>query len=215
MNGIHDMGGMQDMGSVRREPDEPVFHASWERRMFALFNALDLPWPLLRYQIELIPPTDYLRVSYYERWLAAIVPLMTNAGMLTTSEIETHQVIGGRNQKWHVLTAAEVATWSLPDTNPDSFPERVAAFRVDQHVRTRNINPVGHTRLPRYARGKSGTIHRDHGLASFDDAVANGLGKKPQHVYTVQFAARELWGDSPSPKDFVYLALWEDHLEAV
>jgi nitrile hydratase len=208
------MGGMQDMGPVRREPNGPLFHASWERRMFALFNALDLPWPVMRQQIDLIPPADYLRISYYERWLSAIVPLMTNAGMLSPSEIETGQVIGGKNDKWHVTTVAEVASWGLPDPNPETFPHAVAAFRVGQHVRARNLNPTGHTRLPRYARGKAGTIGRDHGVASFDDAVAQGVGKKPQHLYTVRFAARELWGETASPRGGVYLALWEDYLEA-
>lgn len=215
MNGIHDMGGMQDMGPVRHEPNEPVFHASWERRMFALFNALDLSWPVMRHQIDLIPPATYLRVSYFERWLSAIVPLTINAGMLTPSEIETGKVIGGTNEKWHVVTAAEVATWSGPDPNPEAFSDAVAAFRVEQRVRARNINPTGHTRLPRYARGKAGTIHRDHGIAALHDTVAHGLGKKPQHVYTVRFAARELWGESASAHDRVYLDLWEDYLEPV
>ena len=215
MNGIHDMGGMQDMGPVRREPNEPVFHASWERRMFALFNSLDLPWPIMRHQIDLIPPADYLSISYYERWLSAIVPLTINAGMLTPSEIETGKVIAGRNEKYHVVTAAEVATWSSPDPNPATFPNMAAAFRVGQRVRARNVNPVGHTRLPRYARGKTGTIHRDHAIAAFHDAVAHGLGKQAQHVYSVRFTARELWGATASPRDCVYLDLWEAYLEAV
>jgi nitrile hydratase subunit beta len=154
-------------------------------------------------------------VRYCERWLSAIVPLMINAGMLTRSEIENGKVIDGRNEKWHVVTVAEVATWSSPDPNPDTFPNVVAAFRVEQHVRTRNVHPAGHTRLPRYARGKAGTIHRDHGVAALHDAVAHGLGKKPQHVYTVRFAARELWGEKASSRDYMYLDLWEDYLEAV
>lgn len=203
------------MGPVHREPHEPVFHASWERRMFALFNALDLPWPVMRHQIDLIPPADYLRISYYERWLSAIVPLMTNAGMLTTTEIDSHKVIGGKNERWHVVTAAEVATWSLPDPNPHTYPASIAAFAVEQRVRTSNANPTGHTRLPRYARDKIGTIHHDHGIFSFDDAVAHGLGKKPQHLYTVRFAARELWGEPASSQDGVYIAMWEDYLEAI
>ena len=116
--------------------------------MFALFNALDLSWPIMRHQIDVIPPADYLRISYFERWLSAIVPLTINAGMLTPSEIETGKVIGGKNEKWHVVSAAEVATWSGPDPNPESFPDAVPGFRVEQRVRARNINPAGHTRLP-------------------------------------------------------------------
>ena len=208
MNGIHDMGGMQDMGPVRLEPDEPVFHVPWEGRVFALFYALPLPDGVSRYQIDSIPPADYLRMSYYERWLTAIGPLMVKVGMLTPTEIETGKVIGGRNEKWHVVTAAEVTTWSLPGPKPEIFPNVAAAFRVEQRVRTRNENPTGHTRLPRYARAKVGTIHRDHGVAPFEDAVAQGLGEKLQHVYTVRFAARELWGETAAPRDCVYVTLW-------
>ena len=91
---------------------------------------------------------------------------------------------------------------------PSSWPHLAAAA-----VRTRNINPVGHTRLPRYARAKSGVIDRDHGIFVFPDTAAHDLGEKPQHVYSVRFAARELWGDQAKPQDSVYLDLWDDYLE--
>jgi len=80
-------------------------------------------------------------------------------------------------------------------------------------VRARNINSTGHTRLPRYARGKVGIIDRDHGVYVFPDTNAHFLGEKPQHVYSVRFAARELWGDQAAPRDAVYADLWDDHLE--
>ena len=67
----------------------------------------------------------------------------------------------------------------------------VARFAVGQKVRARNMNPVGHTRLPRYARGKSGVIDRNHGVFLFPDTTAHFLGEKPQHVYSVRFSARE------------------------
>jgi nitrile hydratase len=213
MNGIHDMGGMQDMGPVRREPDEPTFHAPWERRMFALFNALDLEWPTLRSQIDLIPPADYLRISYYERWLAAIGPLMVQAGMATRAELDAGRPIGTKNTKFHVLTAPEVATWIQPAANPETPPSVAPGFREGQRVRARTMNPTGHTRLPRYVRGRSGTIERDRGVEDFPDTQAQGLGKKPQHLYVVRFKARELWGDRASVRDAVYLDLWEDYLE--
>jgi nitrile hydratase len=88
-----------------------------------------------------------------------------------------------------------------------------ARFRVGQRVRTRNIHPTGHTRLPRYARGKLGTIHRDHGVHVFPDTNAHSLGEKPQHLYSVRFAARELWGEQASERDTVYLDMWDDYLE--
>ena len=86
-------------------------------------------------------------------------------------------------------------------------------FKTGQRVRARNINPAGHTRLPRYALAKTGTIDRDHGVYSFPDTNADGRGPKRQHVYSVRFAARELWGEQASPHDFVHLDLWDDHLE--
>ena len=213
MNGIHYMGGMQDMGPVHREPNEPTFHAPWERRMFALFNALDLEWPMMRSQIDLIPPADYLRISYYERWLTAIGPLMVRAGMVTQAELDSGRALGAKNSKFHVLTASEVATWILPEASPESPPVATPAFHAGQRVRARTLNPTGHTRLPRYVRGRIGTIERDRGVESFPDTQAHGLGKKPQHLYVVRFAARELWGEHASASDSVQMDLWEDYLE--
>jgi nitrile hydratase subunit beta len=213
MNGIHDMGGMQDMGPMRIERNEPLFHAPWERRMFALFIALDAPWPILRSQIDMIPPADYLRISYYEKWLAAIGPVVTKTGMVTPSELESGTAVGAADKKWHVLSATEVATWTMPDTDQSAKPAVNAKFHVGQRVRARNMNPVGHTRLPRYTRGKTGTIGRDQGVDAFPDDVAQGLGEKLQHVYCVRFAARELWGDQANDRDSVYVDLWEDYLE--
>ena len=213
MNGIHDMGGMQDMGPVRREIDEPAFHADWEKRIFALVIALDIDWPTRRQQLELIPPADYLRMSYYERWLAAIEPLMLKAGMLSSAEIAHGRVIGATNERWHVLSTAEVATRIAPVSGEKTAPPIDARFRLRQPVRARNVNPVGHTRLPRYVRGKAGTIDRVCAPAALQDAVGNDLGGRVQHLYTVRFAASELWGVHVNRHDCVYLDLWEDHLE--
>ena len=213
MNGIHDMGGLQDMGSIRRETPEPVFHAEWERRIFALFNALDVSDSARRQQIELIAPAEYLRLSYYARWLAAIEPLMTRVGMLTSEELESGKVIGGTNQKWDVLTAAEAHTWITPASGTKAASNALARFRVNQRVRARNLNPIGHTRLPRYVRGKTGTIERVCAVALLPDAVAQDLGEKPQHAYSVRFAARELWGERTNERDSVYIGMWEDYLE--
>jgi nitrile hydratase len=98
--------------------------------------------------------------------------------------------------------------------NPVKRDVAVAArFQVGQRVRGRNINPVTHTRLPRYARGKLGTIERDHGVFLLADSNAHFQGEKPQHLYSVRFTARELWGEQAAPRDAVYVNLWDDHLE--
>jgi len=87
-------------------------------------------------------------------------------------------------------------------------------FAAGQAVRAKEINPTGHTRLPRYVRGRLGTIERDHGAHVFPDSNAKLQGEKPQLLYTVRFAARELWGEAANPADAVYLDLWEDYLDA-
>jgi nitrile hydratase beta subunit len=213
MNGVHDMGGMQDMGPIRRERDEPVFHAEWERRAFALFNAVpDVDWPFLRSQIELIPPADYLRMSYYDRWLTALAQILTKTGMASSAEIESGKAVGGAATGHHVLTVAEVATWIAPDASPKLTA--TGRFKAGQRVRARNMNPVGHTRLPHYVRGKVGTIERDADVEELQDSDIRGLGEKLQHVYTVRFAARELWGEQASRHDSVYVAMWESYLES-
>jgi nitrile hydratase len=90
-----------------------------------------------------------------------------------------------------------------------------ARFRAGDPVQARNVHPVGHTRLPRYVRGRRGVVDRDHGVFVFPDTNALGLGPKPQHVYAVRFPARELWGAVAPARDAVYVDLWDDHLEAV
>jgi nitrile hydratase subunit beta len=216
MNGVHDMGGMQDMGPVRPEKNEPVFHAAWEGRVFAMYDAIDGDWPggSGRYQRELIAPDEYLRMSYYERWLTSLSELLIKSGMVTRTELESGVAEGGITKGRHMLRANAVAA-TIAAGIPSTRDVPVAAkFRDGQRVRARNINPVGHTRLPRYARGKQGTIARDHGVHVFNDSLVQGLGEKPQHLYSVRFAARELWGPQAAATDSVYLDLWDDHLDA-
>ncbi len=215
MNGIHDMGGMQDMGPVRPEKNEPVFHAPWEGRMFAIDLAFDGDWPGSsgRYQRELIPPAEYLRVSYYEKWYTGFTELLVNYGFLTREELDSGKAAGPAKKKGHVMTGVEVAQTIAAGWPSSSDVPAQPHFLAGQRVRARNMNPVSHTRLPRYARGKIGMVVQDHGVFVFPDASVQGLGKKPQHVYTVRFAARELWGDQLSARDAVYVAMWDDYLE--
>jgi len=217
MNGIHDMGGMQDMGPIEYEKNEPVFHAAWEARVFAMFLAAGAwhKWNLdaFRHTREVLPPVDYLRVSYYEQWLSGLLDLLVRRGLATTSEIERGKPAPGTAKASPPLT---------PEKIPATLPVRIHAnrdvvvtphFQVGQRVRARNIHPVSHTRLPRYARGRFGTIYRDHGVFTFPDTNAHFLGENPQHVYSVCFAARELWGAQASEKDCVYVDMWDDYLE--
>ncbi len=88
-----------------------------------------------------------------------------------------------------------------------------AKFKPGDAVIARNMHPRGHTRIPRYARGRRGTIDRDHGVFVFPDTNAELAGETPQHVYSVRFSARELWGDDASPHDAIYIDLWDDYLD--
>ena len=217
MNGVHDMGGMQCMGPVQPEKDEPVFRQRWEGRVFALMlaNAAWRKWNIdaMRSAIESIPPADYLRMSYYEKWLAALGELLVARGLVTRAEIESGRPEAGSPRATPALTAEMVPAVILRG-NPATRAVPVAArFQAGHRVRALNSNPVGHTRLPRYARGKLGTIERDHGIFVFPDTNAHFLGENPQHLYSVRFAARELWGEQAAAHDAVYVNLWDDHLE--
>jgi nitrile hydratase beta subunit len=217
MNGVHDMGGMQDMGAVQREKNEPVFHQRWEGRVWGMMwlGSAWGKWNLdaMRHAIERIPPADYLRMSYYEKWLAALVDLVTGRGLVTRAELESGKPAAGSAKATPPMKAEGVPAL-IARGNPVKRDVAVAArFQVGQRVRGRNINPVTHTRLPRYARGKIGTVERDHGVFLFADSNAHFQGEKPQHLYSVRFAARELWGEQAPARDAVYVNLWDDHLE--
>lgn len=215
MNGIHDMGGMQDMGPIQIENNEPVFHEPWEGRVYAMMRAVAATNNLrvaLRPPMEEIPPLEYLRMSYYERWLKSLVDRMVGSDLVTRAEIETGRAARGAPIVARALSAAEVPAVMAKPT-PGSRDAPVAPnFKVGQSVRARNINPITHTRLPRYARGRSGTIERDNGIFPFPDTSTYSKGDKLQHTYLVRFSARELWGEQASPHDAVYIDLWDDYL---
>lgn len=214
MNGAHDVGGMQDMGPIRPEHNEPVFHTEWERRVFALFNAVDVEWPYRRTEIELIPPADYLRMSYYEKWLTGDLELLVRCGLVKREELETGKPAPDSPRATPPLTADAVpAVAGLRGSFLRPEAEAKARFEVGHQVRARNMNPVGHTRLPRYARGKKGAVVRNHGIFVFPDTNAHFLGEHPQYLYSVRFTARELWGDNVSPRDSVDIDMWDSYLE--
>lgn len=217
MNGVHDMGGMHGMGRVAYEKNEPVFHSRWEARALALTLAMGAwrKWNIdaARHERELIPSAEYLRMSYYEKWIEGLVQLSIKSGLVTREEVASGRPAQGSAKLSPPLTAEMVAPL-LAKGGPSSRNVPVAPrFEVGRRVRARNIHPAGHTRLPRYARGKVGVIDRDHGVHVFPDTNAHFIGENPQHLYTVRFAARELWGQQASPKDAVYVDLWDDHLE--
>jgi nitrile hydratase beta subunit len=217
MNGVHDMGGMHDMGPIQYEKNEPVFHELWESRAFAIELAIGFwgKWPIdaSRHQKELIPPAEYLRMSYYEKWLAGLVELLVKSGLVTAAELESGGPAPSSPKAIPPLTADKLPPLIAQGGPASRDVPAVPRFQMGQTVRARNIHPTGHTRLPRYARGKLGTIHLDHGVHVFPDTNAHSLGENPQHLYSVRFAARELWGEQASLRDAVYLDMWDHYLE--
>jgi nitrile hydratase subunit beta len=220
MNGVHDMGGMHGMGPIQHEKDEPVFHAPWEGRTYAITRVLRAGGGRQnldnsRHQLELMPPAEYLRMTYYEKWLARLINQLIANGIATRAEIESGQPAPGSPKATPAVTAAMVPALVVRRNSARRDAPAPPRFKVGQRVRARNIHPTGHTRLPRYARGKLGRVVRDHGVFLFPDTNAEFLGEKPQHVYSVRFAARELWGEHASARDFIHLDMWDDYLERV
>jgi nitrile hydratase beta subunit len=205
VNGIHDLGGTDGMGRVHVERDEPVFRAAWERRVFGVNAAIAAGLRNVhefRHAIERMEPRHYLAASYYERWLTAVVTLGVEKGLLDHAELERRA--GGR-----VPRARPVA----PDAGSPA-PASPRRFVVGDAVRVRNMHPTGHTRCPRYVRGRRGTVVRVDPPFVLPDMAAHGARAAREPTYGVRFEARELWGEAAGPREPVYVDLWERYLEA-
>jgi nitrile hydratase beta subunit len=223
MNGIHDMGGMHGFGPIPREANEPVFHAGWERRMFAIalatfarriFNVDEF-----RRAIEQIPPADYLRSSYYERWMRAFIALLQEKNIASAEEIESasRQALGGgaAGPLSAPRTTAATPSAAIGAARPRAHRRVPARFKPGDRVIARNLNSEHHTRLPRYARGRRGVIRRDWGVFILPDSHAHGGAIDLCHCYSVEFDGRELWGDEHPAGESVRLDLWEPYLQSV
>lgn len=224
MDGIHDLGGKHGYGPVVRETDEPAFHERWEAAVFVMVGAARRAGALnctdrFRHAIERIDPVAYLSQTYYGRWLGGIETLLVEAGIVKTAEVSARSVELGAGPD--DLIAAR------PDPHPDPQAEvsnlptaarnvaRPALFVEGDEVVTSIEVKSGHTRLPAYARGKRGRIHRCHAGWVYPDSSAHGLGEDPQHLYTVEFNGTELWGASGDGRLRVYLDLFEPYLSGV
>jgi nitrile hydratase subunit beta len=219
MNGGQDLGGVMGFGPVFAEPDEPVFHADWEKRVLALRTAAGAlgEWniDMARHANETLHPVDYLSSSYYEVWLKGLAKLLVARGLATPEEIAAGRASQPAKPTRPPLAAAAMAEALARGTPYNRPPPSLARFAVGDEVRALNINPSGHTRLPRYARGKRGRVEKVHGAFVFPDANAHGLGPIPQWLYGVRFSGSELWGRDGDPKLDVSIDAWEGYLEGV
>ena len=220
MNGVHDLGGMDGFGPVEPEPEseEPVFHAAWEGRVYGLtrlIGRLGL-WNLdmARHARERQRPADYLARSYYESWLAGLETQLTERGLVSPDELRSGEAafpapaeVAARAVRPDQVRAAPIMTTRY--ARPESAPPR---FAPGDPVRARNRHPRGHTREPRYVRGKTGVVREHYGAQVYPDLSAEGVDEG-RHLYSVRFEAQELWGESANANAAVYLDLWEDYLE--
>ena len=216
MDGIHDMGGMHGFGKVEPEPDEPVFHAPWEGRTMALSRALGYTgiWTIdqTRYGIERLPPDVYLNSSYYKKWAVRLENLLIEKGLIGADELKAGHALRPGQKLKRTLAAADVPnTLSRGSfTRPAQGPAR---FKPGDRVRTRNIHPETHTRLPRYARDRIGVVEAIRGCHVYPDTAAQGKGDDPQWLYTVLFDGRELWGKDSDPTLKVSIEAFEPYLD--
>jgi nitrile hydratase subunit beta len=217
VNGVHDMGGMHGFGAVDPEPDEPVFHADWERRAFALTQAMGATgeWSLdaARSAREDLPPAEYLSTTYYERWVIALERLLVDRHLVAPDEIAAARSLRPARPLRRILAAADVPVTLGRPGRTARDAARPARFGVGERVVAKNVHPTTHTRLPRYVRGHTGTVAIVHGCHVFPDSRAQGGGEDPQWLYTVLFEARELWGPEAEPSLTISIDAFEPYLD--
>jgi nitrile hydratase subunit beta len=216
VNGVHDMGGMHGFGPVEPEPGEPVFHAEWERRAFALTLAMGATgqWTLdaARFAREDWAAPVYLSRTYYEIWLAGLERLLAERDLVSAEEVAAGRPL--TDARLLDPVGPDAAARMLRSGGPTNREApRPARFGAGDRVRARNLNPATHTRLPRYVRGHAGTVVVVHGCHVFPDVNAHGGGEDPQWLYTVRFDGRDLWGPDSDPTVAVSVDAFEPYLE--
>lgn len=217
MNGPHDLGGQMGFGPVAPEKDEPYFHGDWERRALGVTLTAGAMghWSIdeSRHARENLRPADYYSSSYYEIWIKALETLLQRHGFVTAEELQAGHARSVGTTPKRKLAAENVAA-ALAKGGPCDRPVTGAPkFKAGDWVRTANINPTGHTRLPRYARNKVGVIDAVREGFVFPDTNAHGNGEQPQWVYTVLFDGPEIWGEGSDPTLTVSIDAWESYLE--
>jgi len=207
MNGVHDLGGVDGFGAVEVEVAEPVFHAAWERRVFGMTAvasaALVRNIHRFRHAVERMKPLHYLRSPYYEHWLTALATLLVESGAITRAELQARAGRGFPLSRPPRHDAAPTAAPSGPQPR----------FALGGRVRVRNDHPRGHTRCPRYVRGRCGEVVRIDGRFPLPDVAAHLPQRCEQFQYCVRFAAAELWGAAAGMGESVHVDLWENYLE--
>lgn len=219
MNSIHDIGGMDGLTLPERDQGR-ILKSEWERQVWGLAIAgWAKPPPgyvsFSRTNLEQIPPAQYLRMPYYAKWLYVIEEAMLRSGVVTREELDNPDgdISVPDSSNFAPATPAEIIAFGDADVSEESPADRLPKFAEGDAVLVRNEHPKGHTRMPRYLRGRRGIIHKHHGVHRFQDDVG-GKDVGQQHLYTVKFTGPDLWGSRAHPNDVIYAELWDYHLEA-
>jgi nitrile hydratase len=220
MIGPHDLGGTSRHGAVAVETEEPVFHAPWEGKMFAL-NILAGNWTPgeFRSVVEQMPPAEYLATSYYEHWLFQLERYCEQQGWCSREDLRQRVTSATPARAPTADNSAMRAEQVMPallkggvNRAEVASPQR---FVVGDRVRMRRDNPPTHTRLPNYVRGCVGIVTVAQGGFPLPGAQAQGRYDVAEHLYTVRFDAREVWGRSAEASCAFYLDLFESYMEKV
>lgn len=206
MDSIHDLGGMQGFGPVAHTPAEPAFDHRWQAVARALMQvvagAVQASGGEFRHSIERMEPGHYLMSDYYEHWLTAAATLAVEHELVTRSDLEARA--GGR-----FLLSGPVLAPPVADAGPDVSEPR---FAPGDCVRVREWHSPGHTRCPRYVRGKTGVVVRVDGIYSVPDVEAHSSARRFEPTYSVRFDAAGLWQDGQRGVS-VNVDLWDSYLE--
>jgi nitrile hydratase len=218
MDGIADMGGTQGWGPASApRPDEPVFAEPWQGRAFALallsIRVSGQNIDAFRHALERLDRVAYLDDGYFGRWLNASELLLADSAILAPGAIDAR----ARNLRGEDADEPPIPEPAKPDYAPAGrgslrTVDFAPAFAVGERVRAKDMSPPGHTRLPRYVRGHAGVVERIQPAAVLPDTNAHFLGENAQHVYSVRFESRELWGADAEPFALT-VEMFESYLE--
>ena len=216
MNSVHDMGGTDGFGKVAVEQNEPPFHARREGRVLAMQRSLGYAgaWHIdhSRFAQEQLPPQVYLAASYYQRWALAMEYNLLNRGYVAPDELDAGRALRAGKPLNRKLTL-DAVPGSMMRSSFYRQQQAPARFKPGDRVRTKNMHPQTHTRLPRYARDKLGVVELIHGCHAYPDSVATDRGDDPQWLYTVVFDGREIWGADADPTLKISIDAFEPYLE--
>ncbi|GFG54205.1 nitrile hydratase [Mycolicibacterium agri] len=226
MDGIHDTGGMTGYGSVAYQKDEPYFHYKWEGRVLSLLTWLHLRgvswWDKSRFFREMMGNENYvneIRNSYYTHWLSAAERILVSERIITEEERKhrVQEILEGRYEERNPTREFDPADIdkaldALHEPRSLVLPGPDPAFKPGDEVRVKNMNPLGHTRCPKYVRNRVGKVVTSHGPQIYPESSSAGLGDDPKPLYTVSFKSRDLWGDDGNERDIIYVDLWEPYL---